>query len=489
VNIGAEDIHDGKIKLILGLIWTLILRFQIMAEDEESAGARQALLDWCNSVLNPQGLFVKNFTSDWQDGRCFCGLVNAIEPSHIPLNTVPASEAVGNMNKAFVEAEKLFGFPQVLDAVDVVENPDDLSIMTYVSYFRAYMLANNAFGPNCVAEGPGLTEATTFEKAPFKIITYNEEGQRVERGGAMIKCSLTDASGAEVCKIAVIDLKNGSYDCHYIAERPGQFTLDIQVKKQGIKSNPFHPTVKPGEPSPGHCEAFGPGISAATAGVEVGFTVVTKDVAGNKIPRGGANIRAVFKDPKGDVAVRVADNNDGTYACTYTARTAGTHQLSVVVATQFNGTGEIKNAPFSVKVAAGAFDIGQTGVEIPNPGFTGRKGPKVTVKDNLGNPRAGHEDDVEADLTPKLKISKVKAKSNGDGTYDVEYPSNLLPGAYEIDIRVNGQNAPKSPFTGDVKKNPLSGEHQGRAGHPLLAKALLELTEAEREQVLQFIGK
>ena len=57
----SSDIHDGKIKLILGLIWTLILRFQIMAEDEESAGARQALLDWCNSVLNPQ---VRSFYID-----------------------------------------------------------------------------------------------------------------------------------------------------------------------------------------------------------------------------------------------------------------------------------------------------------------------------------------------------------------------------------------------------------------------------------------
>jgi hypothetical protein len=42
VGIGAEDIHDGKLSLILGLIWTLILRFQIMADDEESANARQA---------------------------------------------------------------------------------------------------------------------------------------------------------------------------------------------------------------------------------------------------------------------------------------------------------------------------------------------------------------------------------------------------------------------------------------------------------------
>lgn len=111
-----------------------------MNDDDEGNSARQALLDWCNSVLNPQGLSVQNFTSSWQDGRAFCGLVNALEPDHIPLNEVPASTPIENMERAFDEAEELFSFPQVIDAEDVVENPDDLSIMTYVSYFRAYMV-------------------------------------------------------------------------------------------------------------------------------------------------------------------------------------------------------------------------------------------------------------------------------------------------------------------------------------------------------------
>jgi hypothetical protein len=572
------------------------------------------------------------------------------------------------------------------------------------------MLANNAYGPNCTAEGPGLTEATTFEKAPFTITTYNEEGERVERGGAMVKCSLKDDSGAEVTKVLITDNRNGTYSAHYVAERPGKFTLEILIKKDNIKNSPFHPTVKPGEPFPGNCEAHGPGISNATAGVEVGFTVVTKDVAGNLLPRGGANISSVLHDAKGDIKVNIKDNNDGTYSATYTPKTAGSSRLDVVVATQFNGTGPIKNspfnvavapgkadlnnfkwdgleldaqgrrvvvagttdhftvtahdgqgnrltsgglavngqisggpaavqvnthdqrdgsykleytptkvgqyqflvrvdstpigghtnpfpllvipaaakgsnsiasgpglknaevggsnnkfqvetrdafdnkltqggakvgadlvnnatgervpvnvrdngdgtysaeypgvakagdytltptvngepvkdAPFHVKVVAGGFDPNQTGVEIPNPGYTGRKGPKVSVKDKAGNLRAGFDDDVEADLTPKMKISKIKAKSNGDGTYEVDYPANLLPGAYEIDVRVNGHPAPRGPFNGEVKKTAVSGEHQSKANQvagnagAILNKALLELTEAERDQLLAALSK
>ena len=51
-NIGAEDIVDCNQRLILGLVWTVILRFQIQdieLEDESSErkSAKEALLLWC----------------------------------------------------------------------------------------------------------------------------------------------------------------------------------------------------------------------------------------------------------------------------------------------------------------------------------------------------------------------------------------------------------------------------------------------------------
>ncbi|KAG4301508.1 hypothetical protein PCK1_002221 [Pneumocystis canis] len=46
-NIGAEDIIDGNLKLILGLLWTLILRFTIADINEEGYTAKEGLLLWC----------------------------------------------------------------------------------------------------------------------------------------------------------------------------------------------------------------------------------------------------------------------------------------------------------------------------------------------------------------------------------------------------------------------------------------------------------
>lgn len=49
--------HDQNLKLILGLIWTLILRFQIAGgEDEDPGGLKSALLEWVNRQIVPQVL-------------------------------------------------------------------------------------------------------------------------------------------------------------------------------------------------------------------------------------------------------------------------------------------------------------------------------------------------------------------------------------------------------------------------------------------------
>ena len=65
ILIGAEDIRSGNIKLILGLIWTLIRRYQIGSQSKLPPKAM--MLSWCNAILHPH-VSVKNFSTDWNDG-------------------------------------------------------------------------------------------------------------------------------------------------------------------------------------------------------------------------------------------------------------------------------------------------------------------------------------------------------------------------------------------------------------------------------------
>ena len=72
-NIGAEDVVDGNSKIILGLIWTLILRFTISDISEEGLSAKEGLLLWCQrKTACYDEVEVRDFSTSWNDGLALC---------------------------------------------------------------------------------------------------------------------------------------------------------------------------------------------------------------------------------------------------------------------------------------------------------------------------------------------------------------------------------------------------------------------------------
>uniref|UniRef100_A0A8C1TF12 Spectrin beta chain n=1 Tax=Cyprinus carpio TaxID=7962 RepID=A0A8C1TF12_CYPCA len=146
-NVGSHDIVDGNHRLTLGLIWTIILRFQIQVikieteDNRETRSAKDALLLWCQmKTAGYPEVNIHNFTTCWRDGLAFNALIHRHRPDLIEFHKLTRSNATHNLQQAFNTAEQSLGLTKLLDPEDVnTENPDEKSIITYVvSYYHYF---------------------------------------------------------------------------------------------------------------------------------------------------------------------------------------------------------------------------------------------------------------------------------------------------------------------------------------------------------------
>ncbi|KAF9819116.1 hypothetical protein SFRURICE_000781 [Spodoptera frugiperda] len=145
-NMGSHDIVDGNPRLSLGLIWTIILRFQIQditieeTDNKETKSAKDALLLWCQmKTAGYNNVNVRNFTTSWRDGLAFNAIIHKHRPDLIQFDKLHRSNPMHNLNNAFNVAEEKLGLTKLLDAEDIaVDHPDEKSIITYVVTYYHY---------------------------------------------------------------------------------------------------------------------------------------------------------------------------------------------------------------------------------------------------------------------------------------------------------------------------------------------------------------
>uniref|UniRef100_A0A671R687 Plectin-like n=1 Tax=Sinocyclocheilus anshuiensis TaxID=1608454 RepID=A0A671R687_9TELE len=139
VNIRNDDIADGNPKLTLGLIWTIILHFQIsdiqVNGQSDDMSAKEKLLLWSQRMVEGySGIRCDNFTTSWRDGKLFNAVIHKHEPRFIDMGKVYRQSNLENLEQAFSVAERELGVTRLLDPEDVdVPHPDEKSIITYVS--------------------------------------------------------------------------------------------------------------------------------------------------------------------------------------------------------------------------------------------------------------------------------------------------------------------------------------------------------------------
>uniref|UniRef100_A0A2K5ZEL9 F-actin cross-linking protein n=2 Tax=Mandrillus leucophaeus TaxID=9568 RepID=A0A2K5ZEL9_MANLE len=168
VSIGAEEIVDGNVKMTLGMIWTIILRFAIQDISVEETSAKEGLLLWCQRKTAPyRNVNIQNFHTSWKDGLGLCALIHRHRPDLIDYSKLNKDDPIGNINLAMEVAEKHLDIPKMLDAEDLVytARPDERAIMTYVScYYHAFA---------------GAQKAETAANRICKVLAVNQENERL----------------------------------------------------------------------------------------------------------------------------------------------------------------------------------------------------------------------------------------------------------------------------------------------------------------------
>ncbi|PAV76656.1 hypothetical protein WR25_23382 [Diploscapter pachys] len=133
VNIGTHDIVEGNTKLILGLIWCLVQRYQIASKTK--IPPKKLMMAWIQSVLSE--LKLTNFRTNWNDGKALSALLEYCQPGLCQeWRGLDPGRAIENCERALLLAERYLGVPRIISAQHLASpHLDELSCITYLSYF------------------------------------------------------------------------------------------------------------------------------------------------------------------------------------------------------------------------------------------------------------------------------------------------------------------------------------------------------------------
>ncbi|MBN3272365.1 PLSL protein, partial [Polyodon spathula] len=164
VNIGAEDLKEGKPYLVLGLLWQVIkiglfadieisrtlialLRDGESLEDLMKLSPEELLLRWANYHLEKAGCNkVNNFSSDIKDSKAYYQLLSQIAPKgeedgipaiEVDMTGLREQDDVKRAECMLVQADRL-GCRQFVTATDVVRGNPKLNLAFVANLFNKY---------------------------------------------------------------------------------------------------------------------------------------------------------------------------------------------------------------------------------------------------------------------------------------------------------------------------------------------------------------
>ncbi|XP_045895972.1 filamin-C-like isoform X10 [Micropterus dolomieu] len=472
VSIDSKAIVDGNLKLILGLIWTLILHYSIsmpMWEDEDDEDAKkltpkQRLLGWIQNKV-PQ-LPITNFHRDWRDGKALGALVDNCAPGLCPdWETWDPSQPVENAREAMQQADDWLGVPQVIAPEEIVDpNVDEHSVMTYLSQFPksklkpgAPLRAKTLHPKRAKAYGPGIEPRGNVVLKPAEFLV-----ETVEAGLGEVLVYVEDPEGhTEEARVIPNNDKNRTYSVVYLPKVEGLHKVKVLFAGQDIDRSPFMVNISKAMGDPSRVQARGPGLQSTgnVANKPTYFDIYTAGA-------GAGDVGVIIVDSNGrrdTVEIVLENKGDSIFRCTYVPVLEGPHTVYVTFAGQ-----QIPRSPFTVHIS-----------EACNPNAcraSGRglqpKGLRVKeVADFKVYTKGAGSGELKVTVKgPKGLEEPVKVLEMENGIFECNYYP-IMTGKYIVTITWGGHSIPRSPF--EVQVSVEAGPQKVRAWGPGLETGMV----------------
>jgi len=347
---------------------------------------------------------------------------------------------------------------------DMVSNPDELSNMTYISYYRDYERKRSQdleeeeklkipVANNCVAYGPGLEGGESLVPTYFTIETRNYKNQPIPIDHNPYEVVIQGPNG-QVPVTVEPDETSGKFIARYTPSREGNHKINVTLKNQNINRSPFNVRIEGANADPNNSKVWGSGIEDGDTGKEKEVFIQPKNSIGENLNLNNLPFDVVVQGPYGTVPVDLKKRDDGVYVGKYNPEDPGQYQVDVNL-----GQNPVANSPYKITIdrPLDESDPTKTWAEGPGlePGNKNTKSTNFTIHsvDRLGQPRREGGDLFDVYIEdPSFNIIDPKITDNGDGTYSVEYHPTTA-GKYHIDVVQRNKGKPL--FYDHISNSPI----------------------------------
>ncbi|CAJ2670037.1 unnamed protein product [Trifolium pratense] len=215
VNIGTQDLIEGRRHLVLGLI-SQIIKIQLLAnlnlkktpqllelvddskdmEELMSLPPEKILLRWMNFHLKKTEYkkIVTNFSSDVKDAEAYAHLLNVLAPEYTNPLTLAVKNPFERAKLVLEHAEKM-GCKRYLTARDIVEGSPNLNLAFVAHIFQIRWVLLETLDK----VSPGIVNWKIANKPPIKMPFKKVENcNQVVKIGKQLKFSLVNIAGNDI---------------------------------------------------------------------------------------------------------------------------------------------------------------------------------------------------------------------------------------------------------------------------------------------------